>query len=427
MWRWIAFASFGFALFVGATPALADNCTGNDWQPTFVHDRENEDGPWFVFPGGGFKRLDGDTADNWKHEACDLIGRFGLRDTRGFTVCEDYTRVQCGCSRADTSNATCAAFLAGRSIAPSGPSGSGSGGGSSGASNSGGGNGGGRSQGFGVWAYKVGEDERYCNVHYVVAAIDGNRFDGDPGYTRIAVADTWAQASDIQSFHAPEFDDQPDGVVKLAPCYQDTQILRNDPRAQAGLQTGGGGRAAGAGGAVGPLEWGINRYGSDYQHFELTAEDPEQCRSACASEGNCKAFTYVKPGVQGPNPVCWLKDSVPDQTPSDCCVSGMRANADDSRTEGMGGGGGGAIQVIAGTYGGNCGVAHANVSGPLSAACNGHEECDYTIDYKVIGDPSFGCAKDYVAEWQCTGGAQTYSARVEPEAGYQKIVSLSCR
>jgi hypothetical protein len=105
----------------------------------------------------------------------------------------------------------------------------------------------------------------------------------------------------------------------------------------------------------------------------------------------------------------------------------MREDGDDDRAGGVGGGGGGAIQVIAGTYGGNCGVAHANVSAPLAQACNGREECDYTIDYQAIGDPSFGCAKDYVAEWQCTGSSQTYTARAEPEAGYQKVVSLSCR
>lgn len=325
MRRWIAFTCLGFALVIGARPALADNCSGNNWQPTFVHDRENEDGPWFVFPGGGFKRLDGNTQDVWTREACDLIGRFGLRDTRGFTVCENYTRVQCGCSRADTSNSTCAAFLAGRSITPRGTgAGGGSGGrvftsGAKGASSAGGGAR--ASQGFGVWAYTVGQDERSCNVHYVVAAIGGNRFDRDPGYTRIAVANTWAQASDIQSFHAPEFDDQPDGIVKLAPCYQDTQILRNDPRSRTGGQVASGGHTPGV---VGPLEWGINRFGSDYRHFELGTENPEQCRAACASEANCRAFTYVKPGVQGPSPVCWLKHSIPDPKPEDCCVSGKR-------------------------------------------------------------------------------------------------------
>jgi hypothetical protein len=434
MARRIAFSSLVLALVASASPALADNCTGNAWQPTFVHDRENEDGPWFVFPRGGFKKLEGARQEEWSREACKLINKFGLRDARGFTTCEDYTRVQCGCSRADTSNATCAQFLGGRRSSPLGASASGGSGGtvySSGpkGSRSGSGAGGtvsstsGGAQGFGVWAYKIGVDERSCNIHYVVAAIAGNRFDRDPSYTLVAMADSWAEASEIQSFYAPEFDDQPDGIVKLEPCHPSTDVLRDDPRARAGLAARGGHRP----GAIGPLEWGINRYGSDYRHFEMATEDPGQCRSACASEATCRAFTYVKPGIQGPSPVCWLKDSVPDPTPSECCVSGMREDA-NNRAEGAGGGiGEGVIEVIAGTYGGNCGVSYANVTSPLASACNGREECDYTIDYQVIGDPSFGCAKDYVAEWRCSNGSQAYSARAEPEAGYRKVVSLSCR
>src|SRR5882724_10806838 len=53
------------------------------------------------------------------------------------------------------------------------------------------------------------------------------------------------------------------------------------------------------------------------------------------------------------------------------------------------------ISVVAGTYGGNCGASHGNVTGALASACNttlGH--CDYIVDYTIIGDPAPGCAKD---------------------------------
>jgi hypothetical protein len=101
------------AIVVGALrgAALAAPCSGNDWQPTFVHDVDQEDGPWYVMPGAGFVKLKGATSADWIPQACSLIQANGLRDQRGFTTCQDYTRVQCGCARADLSNSTCSAFI----------------------------------------------------------------------------------------------------------------------------------------------------------------------------------------------------------------------------------------------------------------------------------------------------------------------------
>ena len=89
-------------------------------------------------------------------------------------------------------------------------------------------------------------------------------------------------------------------------------------------------RRAEPGGAVRPalpsvsLEWNTNRPGLDYKNFELTEARPELCQQACADDPNCKAFTYVKPGVQGPRARCWLKSAVPEAGPGDCCVSGVK-------------------------------------------------------------------------------------------------------
>jgi hypothetical protein len=83
------------------------------------------------------------------------------------------------------------------------------------------------------------------------------------------------------------------------------------------------------------------------------------------------------------------------------------------------------INVIAGTYGGNCGQPRGNVTADLAAACNGRATCAYTVDHNVIGDPAYGCAKDYVAEWACSGsGGGTVSAPAE--AGYGSQVTLAC-
>ena len=76
---------------------------------------------------------------------------------------------------------------------------------------------------------------------------------------------------------------------------------------------------------LGPgLEGNTDRPGMDYRSFDLPAADPKLCQSACAGEANCKAFTYVRPGVQGPSARCWLKSSVPNTVNNDCCVSGVK-------------------------------------------------------------------------------------------------------
>jgi hypothetical protein len=73
------------------------------------------------------------------------------------------------------------------------------------------------------------------------------------------------------------------------------------------------------------FEYNVNRQGSDYRDFDLSRGDgPEMCRQACEDEDQCRAFTYVKAGVQADNPRCWLKNSVPQAYPDDNCVSGVK-------------------------------------------------------------------------------------------------------
>lgn len=84
--------------------------------------------------------------------------------------------------------------------------------------------------------------------------------------------------------------------------------------------------ASGSQGLWGDLEVDKNRLGGDYRHFDLPAADPELCRAACDDDAQCKAFTYVKPGFQGPSARCWLKAPVaPPARPNEaCCVSGAK-------------------------------------------------------------------------------------------------------
>jgi hypothetical protein len=74
---------------------------------------------------------------------------------------------------------------------------------------------------------------------------------------------------------------------------------------------------------VGSVVNGINLYGSDYASLPVQSADPTVCQQACRSDTKCAAWTYVRPGVQGPLAKCWLKNLVPQQSKNDCCSSGV--------------------------------------------------------------------------------------------------------
>lgn len=89
-------------------------CKNDLWQPTFVHDIDRPDGPYYVMENGQFVKLKGNTGAEWTAHACELIRAYGVRNRTGYTTCEDYTRIQCGCQRGvSEGNSTCARFLAG--------------------------------------------------------------------------------------------------------------------------------------------------------------------------------------------------------------------------------------------------------------------------------------------------------------------------
>jgi hypothetical protein len=77
-------------------------------------------------------------------------------------------------------------------------------------------------------------------------------------------------------------------------------------------------------GLYGDFEENSNRLGKDYASFELEAPDPQLCQTACEKDTKCRAYTYVKPGYQGPAAMCWLKSEVPEIRTHDCCTSGAK-------------------------------------------------------------------------------------------------------
>src|SRR2546422_4694019 len=77
-------------------------------------------------------------------------------------------------------------------------------------------------------------------------------------------------------------------------------------------------------------EENTDRPGQDLRDFDLNLPSPgtfggpeDVCRETCQRDDRCKAWTFVKAGIQGPNPRCWLKKVVPAPRTSNCCVSGV--------------------------------------------------------------------------------------------------------
>lgn len=71
------------------------------------------------------------------------------------------------------------------------------------------------------------------------------------------------------------------------------------------------------------FEPNTDRPGSDIRSLNLPRPDPNLCREACVGESRCRAWTYVRPGVQGPSARCWLKHSVPPARRNTNCTSGV--------------------------------------------------------------------------------------------------------
>ena len=74
------------------------------------------------------------------------------------------------------------------------------------------------------------------------------------------------------------------------------------------------------------MEHDTNYYGMDYNDGRLPRENcgPECCRDACRKDPKCKAYTWVKPGVQGPTARCWLKHGVPGKSTDHNTISGRK-------------------------------------------------------------------------------------------------------
>lgn len=71
-------------------------------------------------------------------------------------------------------------------------------------------------------------------------------------------------------------------------------------------------------------EWGIDRIGGDLRNLDV-APDPAgaTCKAACEAEGRCRAWTYARPGYEGPSARCFLKSRLTLPRKRPCCISGV--------------------------------------------------------------------------------------------------------
>jgi PAN domain len=64
--------------------------------------------------------------------------------------------------------------------------------------------------------------------------------------------------------------------------------------------------------------------GGDYNHFALPVARPSWCGYYCSQDSKCQAYTYVPPGVQGSQAVCWLKNNIQQFSGASGMVSGYK-------------------------------------------------------------------------------------------------------
>ncbi len=69
------------------------------------------------------------------------------------------------------------------------------------------------------------------------------------------------------------------------------------------------------------VEQNTQRWGGDYARFEVSSA--QSCSQECANDPNCQAWTFARPGAEGPSGVRHLKATVPHRVEDPCCESGV--------------------------------------------------------------------------------------------------------
>jgi hypothetical protein len=96
----------------------------------------------------------------------------------------------------------------------------------------------------------------------------------------------------------------------------------NDPTPSGGLPIRVTGSAKDGTGKE--FQQGINLPGMDFKSQALRGNDPEACQQLCNNNAGCKAWTFVRGGVQSDRAMCQLKNGVPRAFRDANMVSGVK-------------------------------------------------------------------------------------------------------
>ncbi|PHR60854.1 MAG: hypothetical protein COA47_06505 [Robiginitomaculum sp.] len=85
------------------------------------------------------------------------------------------------------------------------------------------------------------------------------------------------------------------------------------------------------------FETNMERTGATFTRSTISANGPQACWALCAKDGRCKAWTWERPGINGPLAMCSLKSAVTPGQFSPCCVSGLSAKLEQQIELGLDG------------------------------------------------------------------------------------------
>ena len=69
---------------------------------------------------------------------------------------------------------------------------------------------------------------------------------------------------------------------------------------------------------------GVDIPGGDFHRFALNIPDPGLCRQECHRYNQCVAWSFIKPGVQGSQAMCWLKSQAGQRRADGNAISGIK-------------------------------------------------------------------------------------------------------
>jgi hypothetical protein len=74
--------------------------------------------------------------------------------------------------------------------------------------------------------------------------------------------------------------------------------------------------------------YNVDMFGGDYREIAYSAAGNswKTCKASCDGDRQCQAWTYVAPG-RTEHGECFLKNSVPEPSESECCISGLKGGA----------------------------------------------------------------------------------------------------